>query len=224
MIIKWVSMILTLLNQIWYLLALRVVLFLTQSWIFGVSNFLLIASKHISKICLLQWWSIPSFTTCFAVGFLHTRKNTTSQSTGSHSTFRRICDWFNSIWPEPGSCNRFMKLEVNLSFIGISNPHNDLGVIWNSFNFGKEIPFLSTSMSHSWKNGKSWISDGRVNGTPFQIRMVHLQFGLAPSKQIFWICFIHRFLRTRIDTTGLLYVNFRFFSVGCCDNIRWYDS
>ena len=199
-------------------------MFITQSWIYGVSNSTLISSKHTSKICLLWWWLIPSFTTCFAVGVLNTRKNTTWKSTGSDSNFRRICDWLNSIWPEPGSCNRFMKLEVNLSFIGISNPHNDLGVIWNSFNFGKEIPFLSTSMSHSWKNGKSWISDGRVNGTPFQIRMVHLQFWLAPSKQIFWICFIHRFLRTRIDTTGLLYVNFRFFSVGCCDNIRWYDS
>ena len=67
MIIKWVSMILTLLNQIWYLLALGVVLFLTQSWIFGVSNFLLIASKHTSKICLLQWWSIPSFLHLFYI-------------------------------------------------------------------------------------------------------------------------------------------------------------
>ena len=197
-------MILTLLNQIWYLLELGVVLFLTQSSIYGVSNSLLIASKHTSKICLLQWWSIPSFTTCFAVGFLHTRKNTTSQSTGSHSTFRRICHWFNSIWPEPGSCNRFMKLEVNLSFIGISNPHNDLGVIWKSFNFGKEIPFLSTSMPHSWKNWKSWISYARVNGTPSQIRTVQLKFWLALSKQIFWICFIHRYLRRRSDPTRLL--------------------
>ena len=197
-------MILTLLNQIWYLLELGVVLFLTQSSIYGVSNSLLIASKHTSKICLLQWWSIPSFTTCFAMGFLHTRKNTISQSTGSHSNFRRICDWFNSIWPEPGSCNRFMKLEVNLSFIGISNPHNDLGVIWKSFNFGKEIPFLSTSTPHSWKNWKSWISYARVNGTPSQIRMVQLQFWLAPSKQIFCICFIHRYLRRRSDPTGLL--------------------
>ena len=197
-------MILTLLNQIWYLLALGVVLFLTQSSIYGVSNSLLIASKRTSKICLLPWWSIPSFTTCFAKGILNTRKNTTWKSTSCHSNFRRICDWFNSIWPEPESCNRFMKLEVNLSFIGISNPHNDLGVIWKSFNFAKEIPFLSTSMPHSWKNWKSWISDARVNGTPSQIRMVQLQFWLAPSKQIFWICFIHRYLRRRSDPTGHL--------------------
>ena len=197
-------MILTLLNQIWYLLALGVVLFLTQSWIYGVSNSLLIAFKHTSKICLLQWWSIPSFTTCFAKGILNTGKNTTWKSTSCHSNFRSISDWFDSIWLEPESCNRFIKVELNLSFIGIWNPHNDLGVIWKSFNFGKEIPFLSTSMPHSWKNWKSWISDARVNGAPSQIRMVQLQFWLAPSKKIFWICFIHRFLRRRSDPTGLL--------------------
>ena len=157
----------------------------------GTKRSLLIASKQTDRIYLLWWWSLPSWTTCFALGVQNPRREDTWEIRCSQSNLKRRCATFNSMWHSPGSNRKFLEFEAKHFEIGISDKHSISCSSKKLCSSSLSIPFVSTMTSH-WLQfrTKSCMLDAMIYGTPSDISVAHFFSSSLVTLQSFWIWLI----------------------------------
>lgn len=149
----------------------------------GINSSLLIASKHAEEICLLQWWSIPSQTTCLALGVLNPKRWEIFENFGSHNNFQRRLGLFSSMWPSPGNNTKLLNFDTKCPLMSILFL-SLLKTIWNLcrqyFSYQSWYHILNTS-----KHCPVYVAN--TYGTPSDINVVHFRFPSFPTVETFWV-------------------------------------